>query len=129
MTCEECEEILLDSNNCASRKGWMWGVSVLNLANLHAENCSACAAKMSEISRMNAVLNELRLSTVQTEVPATIEANLLAEFRRRRALRGLSVPATFRWQLVWEWALALALVAAVVSYSVYVPRTRSSVTT
>jgi len=126
MTCEECEEILLDSDSCAGRKGWMWGVSVLNLANLHAKNCSACAAKMSEISRMNAFLDQMRLSTVQTEVPATIEANLLVEYRQRRALRAPSVPNTFRWRLVWGSAIALALVVALVSYSVL--RTRSSIT-
>jgi hypothetical protein len=116
MTCEECREILLDSDKCASRKSWMPGVSVLSLAKLHTENCSACANSMSEISKMNDALDQLRSSTKQMEAPATIETNLLVEFRRR-ALPARSVPITFRRRLLWGSALVLALAAGLISYS------------
>jgi hypothetical protein len=126
MTCEECEEILLDSENRASRKSWMSSVSVLNLAKQHAESCSACAAKMSEVSRLETVLDELRRSTIRIEVPATIESNLLDEFRQQEAWRAPYGPSTFRWRLVWGAAAALALVAALVFYAEL--RARPSVT-
>jgi hypothetical protein len=121
MTCEECEEILLDSDKWASRRNWMPGVSVLSLAKLHAENCSGCAARMSEISRMNDALDQLRFSTKQMEAPATIEMNLLVEFRRR-ALRAPSVPIAFRRRLLWGSALLLALAAGLVSYSALIAK-------
>ena len=116
MTCEECEEILLDSDNCASRTGWMPGVSVLNLARLHAENCPACATRVLEMSRMNDALGQLRISTKQMQAPATIEANLLLEFRKRTS-RTVSGSRAFRWRLVWGSGIVFALIAGIVSYS------------
>jgi hypothetical protein len=88
----------------------------LSLAKLHTENCSACANSMSEISKMNDALDQLRSSTKQMEAPATIETNLLVEFRRR-ALPARSVPITFRRRLLWGSALVLALAAGLISYS------------
>jgi hypothetical protein len=116
MTCEECKEILLDSDKYASCKNWMPGVSVLGLAKLHGENCSACAETMSEIAKMSDAFGQLRLSTKQVEAPATIETNLLVEFRRR-ALRARPHPINFRRGLLWGSALVLALVAGFISYS------------
>jgi len=116
VTCEECKEILLDSDKYASCKNWMPGVSVLRLAKLHAENCSACAETMSEISKMSDAFGQLRLSTRQIGAPATIETNLLVEFRRR-ALRARPHPMTFRLGLLWGSALVFALVAGFISYS------------
>jgi len=122
MTCEQCVQMLLDSGNSPLREDWMPEVSVLNLAKLHAENCLVCTAKMAEISRLNYGLGQLRLSNMLVEAPATIESNLLLEFRRRSALRAPIVPCTARWKLVWAPAIALALVAALIFYSV--PRAR-----
>jgi hypothetical protein len=116
MTCEECKEILLDSDKYASCKNWMPGVSVLGLAKLHAENCSACAETMSGISKMSDAFGQLRLSTRQIEAPAAIETNLLVEFRRR-ALRARPHPIAFRLRLLWGSALVFALVAGFISYS------------
>jgi hypothetical protein len=124
MTCEECVEVLLDSQKCASGKNGMPGLSVLNLAKQHTENCPACGAKVSEISGMNAVLDQLRLSTVHVEVPPTIEASLLVEYRQRRASYDPSVSNIFSSRLIWGLAVALMLVASLVSYSVV--RARSS---
>lgn len=111
MTCEECEQIVLDSGRGVSRKGWMLGVSMLNLAESHAQNCPSCAAKMAGIANVNKLLGQLRLSTTHLEAPAIVETNLVAEFRRRRAMR---VPAftTFHRRFVWGLAAALIVIAA-----------------
>ena len=114
MTCEECEEILLDSDNCASCRNWIPGISILNLARLHAANCSAC----SKISKLNAVLDQLRQAMLATEVPARIEANLLVEFRLRKPRRFQPVLNALPWRPVWESAMALALFATLVFYFV-----------
>jgi hypothetical protein len=114
MTCEECEQILLDASNCSGiRKDWMLGVSVLNLAKAHALSCQVCAAKMSEISNIDESLNALRISSTRLEAPAAIGENLLAAFRERT--KGLSSPIiqVFPWKLVWGSAAVLVLVAVV----------------
>jgi hypothetical protein len=108
MTCEECELILADSCNRDSGTGWIPGVSVLNLAKGHAQDCPACAAKMGELCRLNDALEELRFSTMRLEAPASMERNLVAEFRRASS----SVARTFRWKLTWGAATALILAAA-----------------
>jgi hypothetical protein len=122
MTCEECEEILLDWDNHASRKGWMPGVSVLNLAKQHAESCPGCAARMSEIFRMEAGLNDLRHSTLRVEVPAAIEASLSVEFRRRVARPGIFGLSPFGWRLIWGSAIALVVASALALYSMRASR-------
>jgi len=114
MTCKECEQILLESDNDPACEDWI-DVSVLNLLRTHAENCSACAAKMAETSKLNDGLDQLRLSDMQVESPASIESKLLVEFRRRTDLRP---PITFRWRVVWAPAIALTLIAGLVFYSV-----------
>jgi hypothetical protein len=129
MTCEECEEILLDSDNRASRKGWMPGVSVLNLAKQHAESCQACAARMSEVFRMEAGLNDLRHSTLRVEVPTAIEASLSVEFRRRIARRGMFGLSPFGGRLIWGSAIALVVASAIALYSVRAARSSTSAQT
>jgi hypothetical protein len=126
MTCKECEEVLLDSENRAGRKSWMASVSLLNLARQHAESCSACSAQMAEIARMEATLDQWRRLTIQIEVPASIESNLLQEFRNRRTMSAPLVPRAFRWRLVWGSAAALALVAGFIVYAAL--RARPSLT-
>jgi hypothetical protein len=116
MTCKECEEVLLDSENCAGRKSWVASVSLMNVVRRHAESCSECAAKMSQISRMDAALDQLRRSTIGIEVPASIESSLLGEFRRRSTSRAIYLPSTFRWRLVLAVAAALVVVAGLVFY-------------
>ncbi len=127
MTCEECEQILLDSSNCFSYKGWMPGVSVLNLAKSHAQGCSACAAKVSEIAEVNDALDQLRFSTMHMEAPAAVEMNLLAGFRRRINIRTPSVATTFPWRVVWGSAAALLLVAGIMLYSMLRPGSPTTV--
>ena len=122
MTCEECEQILLDSSSRIAGKGVAQGVSVLNLATSHAQNCSVCAAKVSEINKLNDALDCLRISTMRTQVPSAVEANLLAAFRKRTAMQRPSVARAFRWNLVWGPAAALLVLAAgLVVYSALRP--------
>jgi hypothetical protein len=123
MTCEECEQILLDSTNHAADKGWIPGVSVVNLARLHAESCSGCARKLLEVSRINDVLEQVRIST-QIEASAEVETNLLREFRRRRTRRVQTIPNNLRWNLRWASVVVLSLVSGFIFYSAL--RTRSS---
>lgn len=118
MTCEQCLQVLLDSANSPACKDRMPEVSELNLAKLHAENCSTCTPRMAEISRLNDGLEQLRLSNIQAEAPKSIETNLLVEFRHRNALRTPVVSNPFRWRLAWAPAMALALVAGLIFYSV-----------
>jgi len=128
MTCEECEQILLDSKNSPSHKGWIQGVSVLNLARLHAENCPACAGKMSEIARVNDVLEQVRLSTSQNEPPAAIETKLLAEFRQWRAREVQPLPRNRRWSLLWAPVATFTLVLGFVLYSQFNSRSTGVMT-
>lgn len=118
MTCEQCVQLLLDSANSPAYKDRRPQVSGLNLAKLHAENCSTCTARMAEISRLTDGLEQLRLSNMQAEAPETIETNLLVEFRRRSALRAPVVSRPFRWRLVWAPPMALTLVAGLIFYFV-----------
>jgi hypothetical protein len=106
MTCEECEQILLDSSDCVSSRGWLPGASVLDLAKSHAQDCPACAAKISSVSKVNDALDQLRFSTLRMEAPPRVERNLLAEFHSGPPSR----VRTFRWRLVWGAAAALLLV-------------------
>jgi anti-sigma factor RsiW len=127
MTCEDYEQILMDSSFCVNDKDWILGVSVMNLAKSHTQNCPACAAKMSDVAKLKDALDQLRVTTMHMEAPAAVEASLLAAFRREMARRDPSVPRIFLWKLVWGPAAALLLVVAgVVLYSLL--RSRSPAT-
>jgi hypothetical protein len=128
MTCEECEQILLDTDPAVSRKGWVPGVSVMNLAKSHAQDCPACAAKMSDVAKMKEALDQLRLSAMQVEALAAIETELLAAFRRQTARS--PVAKVFPWGLVWGSVTAALLIAAgVMLYSMLRPRSFVAVKT
>jgi hypothetical protein len=117
MTCEECEQILLDSSSSLGGRGWMPGVKS------HAQNCPTCATKMSEIGRMQDALDKLRVFTKGVEAPAAVEANLLAAFREQCRVPGPSFGKVFAWRLMWGSAAALLLIAAgVMLYSDLRPR-------
>lgn len=111
MTCEECEQILLDSGHNMNGVGSMPGASVSHLAKSHAQNCPACAARMLAMARLNDALNQLRLSTMHVEAPAAVEAKLLAVFRREMAMRP-SVARVVPWRLRWGAVAAVLLIAA-----------------
>jgi len=115
MTCEECEQMLMDGKKGVGVSGWMPGISVLNLAKAHAQSCSACAAKMSEISRLDDALHQLRISSAEMEAPATIETSLLAAFRERTRSQGSLDTGVSRWRVAWVPAAALLIVAVVVA--------------
>lgn len=114
MTCEECEQILLDSRDdkrdYVKPKGWLAGISVVELAKAHAQECQGCAAKILEISKVDDALDQLRSSTLRVEAPPKVEARLLVEFRRRAAVR---IPSGVRadWSFVWGTAVALIIIA------------------
>src|SRR5215472_9330139 len=113
MTCEQCEQILLDTIGSRDNRRWTADASLLNLARSHARNCSACAAKMTEIEQLNDGLDGLRASMMFMEASATAQTKLLAAFRRET--RGQAWLG--RWalprRLAWGSAAAVLLLVAV----------------
>src|ERR1700677_348154 len=115
MTCEECEQILLDGRNGAETSASMPGVSVLHLAKAHAQTCSACAVKVSEIGHLDDALHQLRISSVRMEAPDAIGATLLAEFRKRTERDGSRLNRRSRWRVAWTPAAVLLIIAVVIA--------------
>jgi len=105
MTCDECERILLDSKSGPS-------VSVLALAESHAQNCAACASKSSDLARLHAAFDELRASTEQMEAPGRVEGRLLAAFRQATPQRSALAGRANSWRPVWALVAALLLLAS-----------------
>ena len=116
MTCEECEQTLMDWRDGAGTSGWMTGVSVVNLAKEHAQSCSACAAKMSEISHLDDALHQLRISTIGMEAPGNIERGLLATFRERTRPQDSPINRLVPWRVAWVPVAALLIVAGAVAF-------------
>jgi hypothetical protein len=112
MTCEECEQILLDTRNRTRPEGWMLKVSKASLVQEHVQNCPGCATKRTEVARLEEALNRLRVSTMQLEAPAGVERNLLDVFHREATRRHSLVWRGFGWRLVWLSAAALIFAAA-----------------
>jgi hypothetical protein len=123
MTCGECERIWLDSTNRPTKEAWMPGVSILALAESHAQNCPACASKLSDLAKLRAAFDELRASTKRMEAPAWVEANLRAAFRQEVPRQSASVIGTNAWRLVWaSTAALLLLVSGVLLYTTLRPK-------
>jgi hypothetical protein len=112
MTCEECEQILLDTRNGTRPEGWVLKVSKASLVQEHVQNCPGCATRRTEVARLEEALNRLRVSTMQLEAPAGVERNLLDVFHREAARRHSLVWRGFGWRLVWLSAAALIFAAA-----------------
>ena len=112
MTCEECEQILLDSRNRASPEGCTLRISQASPVHEHVQNCPGCATKMAEVARLEEALTRLRLSAMHLHAPEGIERNLLDAFHREAARRHSPVGRGFGWRLVWLSAAALLLAAA-----------------
>jgi anti-sigma factor RsiW len=111
MTCEECEQFLLDSRHHTNGDGWMLRASRAALIQTHIENCPACATKMTETTKLDDALDQLRVATKQFQVSPEIEKNLLAAFRQEAARRRRSFDSVFAWRLAWLCTATLVLVA------------------
>jgi hypothetical protein len=116
MTCEECEQILMDRRNGAGTGGGMPSVSILNLAKEHAQSCAACAAKMSEISHLDDALHQLQISTIGMEAPGNIERSLLATFRERTRPQDSPINRLVSWRVACVLVAAVLIVAAVMVF-------------
>lgn len=112
MTCEECEQILLDSRRHRNGKGWVLRVSTATLIEAHIKNCPTCATKMTETTRLEDALDQLRVATQQFQAPPEIEKNLLDAFRQETARRQRSFDNVFAWKLAWLCTATLVVVAA-----------------
>jgi hypothetical protein len=118
MTCEEFDQILLDSRHHVNGDGRMLRISKAALVDAHVQSCLVCATKKAETMRLEDGLDQLRLSTVHMEAPSWVEKSLLDAFRREGAKRRPSVRRTFPWRLVWVSVATFVLAAGcIVSYS------------
>lgn len=128
MTCEEFEQILLDSQHRASGDGWMLRASRTALVQQHVNHCPACAARMAENTRLEDALDQFRVSMKHLEAPVSVEGKLLQTFRANAARRNSARGFVFSWKLVWVSMAAIALIGAgILLHSKLVPdETRNS---
>jgi hypothetical protein len=113
MTCDEFEQVLLESSHCRSGgEGWLLRASTAAVIQAHVENCQVCAKKMAQTTRLQDALNQLRVSTMHLQAPAAVERNLLDAFRQQAARRRTSVGRASAWRLAWLSAGALVLLVA-----------------
>lgn len=118
MTCEEFDQILLDSRHHVNGDGWMLRISKAALVDAHVQSCPVCATKMAETTRLEDGLDQLRLSTMHMEAPSWVEKRLLDAFRREGARRRPSVRRAIPWRLVWVSVATFVLAAGCIeSYS------------
>jgi hypothetical protein len=112
MTCEEFEQILLDSQHRVSSDGWMLRASRAALVQQHVNHCSLCAARMVETTGLEDALDQFRLSTQHLEAPVSVEDKLLDMFREKAATRQSRRGFVFPGKLVWVSMAAVVLVVA-----------------
>jgi len=110
MTCDEFEQLLLDSQHRVIPEGWMLRASKAALIQEHVNSCRTCATRMGEISRLEKALDHLRVSRMHIEAPPSVEKELLRAFRERAARRHLGTRLAFSWKLAWLAAATLTLV-------------------
>jgi len=113
MTCDEFEQVLVDSSHYrSSGDGWLLRSSKAAVIQAHVENCPVCAKRMAEANRLQDALDRLRVSTVHLQAPAAVERNLLDAFRQQAARQRTSVGRASAWRFVWLSAAVLVLLAA-----------------
>ena len=112
MTCEECEQILLDSSRRTNDDACMLTVSRAALIQGHIDNCPACTAKMTETTRLEDALDQLRVASKQVQASPEIEKNRLEAFRQETAKQRQSPDGVFAWRLAWLCTATLVLAAA-----------------
>jgi hypothetical protein len=113
MTCDEFEQVLLDSS-CYQSGGdsSLLGASKASVIRAHVESCPVCATKMAETTRLQGALDQLRVSTMRLQAQAAVERNLLDAFRQQAARRHVSVGRASALRFAWLSAAALVLLAA-----------------
>ena len=110
MTCEEFEQILLNSHDRVSGDGWMLRTSKAALVQEHVKDCPACATRIAETTRLEGALVQFRVSTKHMEAPVSVEEKLLHTFRENAARRHSARGFVFPWKLVWVSMAAVVLV-------------------
>jgi len=112
MTCEEFEQILLNSHDCSSGDGWMLRASRTALVQEHVKDCPACATRIAETTRLEDALDRFRVSTKHMEAPVSVEEKLLHTFRENAAMRHSARGFVFPWKLLWVSMATVVLVVA-----------------
>ncbi len=87
-----------------------------NTARAHIEECELCAKRLDAERALTVGLRRLAFDMQDAQVPASLEANLLARFRERSAQQQQTSPVvvalpqrTLRWQRFVPQAIAAAL--------------------
>ena len=112
MTCEEFEQILLNSHDRISGDGWMLRASRTTLVQEHVKDCPACATRIAETTRLEDALDQFRVSTKHMQAPVSVEEKLLHRFRENAAMRQSVSGFVFPWKLLWVSMAAVVLVVA-----------------
>jgi hypothetical protein len=112
MTCEEFEQILLDSQHRVSGDGWMLRASRAVLVQGHVTHCPVCAARMAETTRLEDALDQFRVLTRHMEAPVSVEEKLLYTFRENASRQHSARGFVFLWKLAWVSMAAVVLVVA-----------------
>jgi hypothetical protein len=107
MNCRECTEVVTEL-----ARGGMVDAPAGEAAELHARECSACAARLSAEARLSNLLREYAANCAGLQAPAALKSTLLAAYANRQQDEGTisrrrRVPAR-AWAGV---AAALVLVA------------------
>ena len=121
MDCAQFDEILYELDRPGTK-----GAAASDAAMLHAESCTRCAERLTEVERLDFNLLRLKIEVAITEAPARVESALLQEFRRtarnsarRRVLRQVALLATAA-------VLLLAVGLSLRRHSVAVPAVSTS---
>jgi hypothetical protein len=99
----------------------MPGVSLLSLAELHAQTCVECANWPSDLARLHAGFDQLRACSSQMQAPARVENNLLAAFRQSTTANRSLVGTSFG-RFVLAAAAVLLLVVGITLYATLRPK-------
>lgn len=97
----------------------------------HADTCAHCAALLAEESALSARLRALSVAVATEEIPARIETDLLAAFRRHTAAPTLApaAPHGRRWLLAVAALLLLGVGLSLAGWVALSPRQESALTT
>ena len=122
MTCDECQRILVDETSRRAKESRKPDVSLLSLAELHAQSCVFCADWPSDLARLHAGFDRLRSCTNQMEAPARVEKNLLGAFRQSTEPNASWMGRNFGRLVLASAAAVLVLLFAIGLYATLRPK-------
>jgi hypothetical protein len=103
LDCEEFENLVVDLDRPGT-----FGMVSRESALAHAETCSKCAQQLTESESLSFRLRTLASESTALVAPSRVEASLLREFRREKALASQQ---RVRWQIAAMSVAAAVLLA------------------